>query len=55
MNNKQRARWIADVTSDLQRVAKHTREHPEDVFIQKAIESLRQAREAALKDSNTDH
>jgi hypothetical protein len=50
MNNRQRARWIADLISDAQRLAKHSKGCPEESSVAQAIENLRQAREKALGD-----
>jgi predicted RNA polymerase sigma factor len=50
MNSKQRARWIAELISDAQRLVKHAHGKPEEKQVASAIESLRQAREKALGD-----
>lgn len=49
MNGKQRARWIADLISDAQRLAKHSHGMPEEKQVANAIEYLRIARDKALE------
>ena len=54
MNGKQRARWIADAISDLQRIQKQSRGKPEDGDLTQALENLRRAREKALADAGAE-
>ena len=54
MNSKQRARWIADLISDAQRLAKHTHGKPEEKLVASAIEDLHLAREKALGDNTSE-
>jgi hypothetical protein len=51
MNGKQRARWIAELISDAQRLAKHSRGRSEEKSVASAIENLYLAREKALGDN----
>lgn len=52
MNGKQRARWFADLISDLQRLRKHTTGHSDDEQACKALQHLGHARDFALADTN---
>ena len=57
MNGKQRARWLADLISELQRFTSKAKEAPEAGHVRKALNSLDEARRAALEsgsDSETD-
>ena len=49
MNGKQRARWLADLISDLQRFASKAQTAPEMGHVRKALNSLDEARRAALE------
>ena len=49
MNGKQRARWLADMISELQRFTSKAREAPEANDVRKALASLDDARRAALE------
>jgi hypothetical protein len=51
MNGKQRARWLADLISELQRFTSKAREAPEAGHVRKALNSLDEARRAALEAS----
>jgi hypothetical protein len=50
MNGKQRARWAADIMSELQRLRKHTKGHPDDEWMGKAYVSMQTGRDLALKE-----
>lgn len=50
MNGKQRARWCADVISDVQRLRKHARGRADGVILDVALSKLADARLAALAD-----
>lgn len=50
MNGKQRARWLSDLISDLQRLKKHMAGHPDDEHATKALQHLGHARDFALAD-----
>ena len=47
MNGKQRARWLADLISELQRFTSKSKEAPEAGHVRKALNSLDEARRAA--------
>jgi hypothetical protein len=49
MNGKQRARWLADLISELQRFTSKARDAPEAGHVRKALNSLDDARRAALE------
>ena len=49
MNGKQRARWLSDCISELQRFTSKAREAPEAGHVRKALNSLDEARRAALE------
>ena len=51
MNGKQRARWLTDLISELQRFTSKAREAPEAGHVRKALNSLDEARRAALEAS----
>ena len=50
MNGKQRARWCADVISDVQRLRKHARGRADGAILDVALSKLADARLAALAD-----
>ena len=52
MNGKQRARWFAELISDLQRLRKHTTGHSDDEHACKALQNLGHARDAALVETD---
>ena len=47
MNGRQRARWYADVISDLQRAQKQARGNPDEELVGSAITMLQAARTRA--------
>jgi hypothetical protein len=47
MNGKHRARWLAEIVSELQRYHKKARGCAEDALITQALEKLQVARERA--------
>ena len=49
MNGKQRARWLADCISELQRFTSRAKEAPEEGLVRKALANLDEARRAALE------
>ena len=51
MNGKQRARWLSDLISELQRFTSKAKDAPEAGHVRKALASLDDARRSAL-DSN---
>lgn len=51
MNGKQRARWLSDLISELQRFTSKAKESPEAGHVRKALNSLDEARRAALESS----
>lgn len=44
MNNKQRSRWLSDIISDLQRYVSKSAGQPETPFVQRALNSIDDAR-----------
>lgn len=48
-NGKHRARWLADIISEVQRYLSRTREAPEAENIRKALAQLNDARQTALE------
>jgi hypothetical protein len=57
MNGKQRARWLADCISELQRFTSKAKDAPEAGLVRKALANLDEARRAALEsisESETD-
>lgn len=48
-NGKHRARWLADIISEVQRYLSRTREAPEVSHVRKALSSLDDARRLALE------
>ena len=51
MNGKQRARWLSDLISELQRFTSKAKDAPEAGHVRKALGSLDEARRAALESS----
>ena len=49
MNGKQRARWLSDLISELQRFTSKAKEAPEAGHVRKALSCLDDARRAALE------
>ena len=49
MNGKQRARWLADLISELQRFTSRAKSAPEAGHVSKALANLDDARRAALE------
>jgi hypothetical protein len=49
LNGKQRARWLTDLISELQRFTSKAKDAPEAVHVRKALASLDDARRAALE------
>ena len=49
MNGKQRARWLADLISELQRFTSKAKDAPETGHVRKALGSLDDARRSALE------
>ena len=49
MNGKQRARWLSDLIAELQRFTSKAKEAPEAGHVRKALNSLDEARRAALE------
>ena len=57
MNGKQRARWLSDLIAELQRFTSKAKDAPETGHVRKALNSLDEARRAALEsgpESETD-
>ena len=57
-NGRHRARWMAEIISELQRYASKTREAPETGHVRKALANLDDARRSALEsqyDSDEQH
>jgi hypothetical protein len=52
MNGKHRARWLAEIISEIQRFHKQARGSAEDGLVTQALEKLHTAREKALADAN---
>ena len=52
MNGKQRARWYADVISDLQRAQKQAAGHLDEELVRGAVAMLQGARTRALASSD---
>lgn len=48
-NGKHRARWLADIISEVQRYLSKVRESPEASLIRQALSKLADARQAALE------
>jgi hypothetical protein len=44
MNNKQRSRWLSDIISDLQRYVSKSIGQPEAPFVQRALNTIDEAR-----------
>ena len=51
MNGKQRARWLSDLNAELQRFTSKAKDAPETGHVRKALNSLDEARRAALESS----
>lgn len=51
MNGKQRARWLSDLIAELQRFTSKAKDAPETGHVRKALNSLDEARRAALESS----
>ena len=51
MNGKQRARWLSDLIAELQRFTSKAKDAPETGPVRKALNSLDEARRAALESS----
>ena len=49
MNGKQRARWLSDLISDLQRFTSKSQSAPEAGHVRKALACLDDARRSALE------
>jgi hypothetical protein len=47
-NGKHRARWLADIISEVQRYHSKAREAPESAAVRQALSRLAEARQAAL-------
>jgi len=54
MNGKQRARWYADVISDLQRAQKQATGQPDEELLRSAVAMLQGARARALASSDAE-
>lgn len=54
MNSKQRARWLADIVSEVQRFLARGACDAERPCAQRALEELQDARRAALEDGARD-
>ena len=53
-NGKHRARWLADIISEVQRYLSKVRETPEASLIRQALSKLADARQAALESDTGD-
>jgi hypothetical protein len=54
MNNKQRARWLSDMISETQRYISKSQGKAEIALVQKALNSLDDARRKVLESGDTD-
>jgi len=54
MNGKHRARWLAEIVSEMQRFHKKARGSVEDGLVAQALEKLQAARETALTDESNE-
>lgn len=48
LNGKHRARWISDIIVEVQRCLSKSKDQPEAALLQKAMNNLDDARQAAL-------
>ena len=53
-NGKHRARWLADIISEVQRYLSKAREAPEAAPVRKALSHLDEAKRAALESDTED-
>jgi hypothetical protein len=54
-NGKHRARWLADIISEVQRYHSKAREAPESNAVRQALSRLAEARQVALDSDSGNH
>jgi hypothetical protein len=54
MNNKQRARWLSELISESQRYISKAKDQPETPLVQKAVNTLDDARRKVLENVTND-
>jgi|GEM_PF-2272184 hypothetical protein len=54
-NGKHRARWLADIISEVQRYHSKAREAPESNAVRQALSRLAEARQVALDSDSDNH